>query len=139
MRSCIKAIAKNMWANWKRSGRRCTSNWTTFPIGILSRSTKRFRYFAQEFDLHIAAIINREPESEPSARELADTILLVRSSGVKALFVEPQYPKTAADIISNETQADVYVLDPGVSGEESKDAYLNIMEQNLQVLLTALQ
>ena len=98
-----------------------------------------FPYFAQEFDLHIAAVINREPESEPSARELADTILLVRSSGVKALFVEPQYPKTAADIISNETQADVYVLDPGVSGEESKDAYLNIMEQNLQVLLTALQ
>ena len=58
---------------------------------------------------------------------------------MKALFVEPQYPKTAADIISNETPADVYVLDPGVSGEENKDAYLNIMEQNLQVLLTALQ
>lgn len=98
-----------------------------------------FPYFAQEFNLHIAAVINREPESEPSARELANTILLVRSTGVKALFVEPQYPKTAADIISNETEAQVYVLDPGVSGKEEKDAYLDIMEQNLQVLITALQ
>ena len=58
---------------------------------------------------------------------------------MKALFVEPQYPKTAADIISDETEAQVYVLDPGVSGKEEKDAYLDIMEQNLQVLITALQ
>lgn len=97
-----------------------------------------FPYFAEEFGLNIVTVINREPGSEPNARELADTIRLVRSSGVKALFVEPQYPKTAADIVQNETDAEVYVLDPAVSGEETKDAYLNAMEQNLQVLLTAL-
>lgn len=97
-----------------------------------------FPYFAQEFGLHIVTVINREPGSEPNARELADTIRLVRSTGVKALFVEPQYSRTAADIIQEETQAKVYVLDPAVSGEENKDAYLDAMEQNLQTLLTAL-
>ena len=97
-----------------------------------------FPYFAHEFGLHIVSVINREPGSEPNARELADTIRLVRSTGVKALFVEPQYPKTAADIVGSETEAKVYVLDPLVTGEETKDAYLNEMEKNLQVLLEAL-
>lgn len=97
-----------------------------------------FPYFAKEFGLQVVAVINREPDSEPNARELAETIRLVRDTGVKALFVEPQYPKTAADIVSNETNASVYVLDPAVSGEEEKDAYLDAMERNLQVLEQAL-
>ncbi len=97
-----------------------------------------FPYFAEEFDLNIAAVVNREPDSEPSAKELADTILLVRSTNVKALFVEPQYPTTSAEIVANETGAAVYVLDPAVSGDMDKDAYLHTMEQNLQVLRQAL-
>ena len=97
-----------------------------------------FPYFAEEFGLHIAAVINREPDSQPSAKELADTIRLVRETGVKALFVEPLYPETAADIIAAETGAQVYVLDPAVSGEWDKNAYLTAMESNLQVLEQAL-
>ena len=97
-----------------------------------------FPYFAEEFGLHIAAVINREPDSQPSAKELADTIRLVRETGVKALFVEPLYPETSADIIAAETGAQVYVLDPAVSGEWDKNAYLTAMESNLQVLAQAL-
>ena len=97
-----------------------------------------FPYFAEEFGLHIAAVINREPDSQPSAKELADTIRLVRETDVKALFVEPLYPETSADIIAAETSAQVYVLDPAVSGEWDKNAYLTAMESNLQVLEQAL-
>ena len=97
-----------------------------------------FPYFAEEFGLHIAAVINREPDSQPSAKELAGTIRLVRETNAKALFVEPQYPETSADIIAAETDAKVYVLDPAVSGDWDKDAYLAAMEQNLQVLDQAL-
>ncbi len=97
-----------------------------------------FPYFAEEFGLHIAAVINREPDSQPSAKELADTIRLVRETGVKALFVDPLYPETSADIIAAETGAQVYVLDPAVSGEWDKNAYLTAMESNLQVLAQAL-
>ena len=97
-----------------------------------------FPYFAEEFGLHIAAVINREPDSQPSAKELADTIRLVRETGVKALFVEPLYPETSADIIAAETGAQGYVLDPAVSGEWDKNAYLTAMESNLQVLAQAL-
>jgi zinc transport system substrate-binding protein len=93
-----------------------------------------FPYFAEEFGLNIAAVVEREPGSEPSARELADTITTVRRSGIKVLFSEPQYPALAARTIAAETGAKVYVLDPAVSGPDDPDAYLKIMESNLEVL-----
>jgi len=96
-----------------------------------------FPYFAQEFGLKIAAAIEREPGSEPSARELASTVDLVRKAGIKTLFSEPQYPAAAADTIARETGAKVYMLDPAVTGPNDPDAYINIMENNLEVLKTA--
>lgn len=98
-----------------------------------------FPYFAQEFNLNIAAVIEREPGSEPSAAELADTIEIVRQSQIKALFTEPQYSDKAADIIARETGARIFVLDPAVTGPNEPDAYLKIMEANLNTLLTALK
>lgn len=98
-----------------------------------------FPYFAKEFGLNIVSIINREPESEPSVKELTDTIEIIRNTGVKALFVEPQYPDTAAKTIANETGAEIYTLDPAVSGDGSKTSYTDIMEKNLSVLEQALK
>ena len=48
-----------------------------------------FPYFAKEFNLNIAGVIEREPGSEPSAKELAQTIDKVKSLKVQALFAEP--------------------------------------------------
>lgn len=97
-----------------------------------------FPYFAKEFGLNIVALINREPESEPSVKEISDTIETVKNSKVKALFVEPQYPDTSAKTIAKETGAKIYTLDPASSGEISKDAYINAMEKNMEVLESAL-
>jgi zinc transport system substrate-binding protein len=96
-----------------------------------------FPYFAQEFGLEIAAAVEREPGSEPSARELAKTVDLVRKAGIKTLFSEPQYPAAVADTIAGETGAKVYMLDPAVTGPNGPEAYINIMENNLEVLKTA--
>jgi zinc transport system substrate-binding protein len=98
-----------------------------------------FPYFAREFGLEIAAVIEREPGSEPSARELADTIDCVRKAGVTALFAEPQYSAKAAQVIAAETGATVYTLDPAVTGDLAPDAYLRIMERNLIELEKALK
>lgn len=97
-----------------------------------------FPYFAREFGLEIAAVVEREPGSQPSAKEMAQTIRLVKDKGIGALFSEPQYPSAAAKAIADETGAKVYVLDPAVSGADDYDAYLNIMENNLMVLKKAL-
>ena len=98
-----------------------------------------FPYFAKEFGLEIAAVVEREPGSEPSAQELARTIDLVKRSAIKALFAEPQYPAFAAEAIARETGAKVYVLDPAVSGPQQPDAYIKIMETNLATLRDALK
>ena len=98
-----------------------------------------FPYFAREFNLRIAAVIEREPGTQPSAGELADTVELVKKIKVKALFVEPQYPAKAAQVIARETGAKVYNLDPAVSGPMEPDAYINIMNKNLMVLEEALK
>ncbi len=96
-----------------------------------------FTYFAQEFDLNIVTVVEREPGSEPSARELAQTIDTVNSSGIKVLFSEPQYPALAAQTIAAETGATVYTLDPSVSGPDDPNAYVKIMETNVEVLKNA--
>ena len=84
-------------------------------------------------------MIEREPGSEPGARQLAEIIETVKRSGVKALFVEPQYPSRSAETIANETGAAVYTLDPAVTGPMDKDAYIRIMERNLETLEKALR
>ena len=98
-----------------------------------------FPYFAKEFNLNIVGVIEREPGSEPSAKELAETIDKVNSLKVKALFAEPQYSTKAAETIAKETGAKVYTLDPVVTGPMEADAYINIMDSNLKTLQEALK
>jgi zinc transport system substrate-binding protein len=102
-----------------------------------------FPYFARDFKLDLVGVIAREPGTEPSARELADTIGLVRERKVKALFAEPQFADKSAQVISRETGVKVYELDPVVTGpsesSEARGAFLRAMEKNLVVLQEALR
>lgn len=98
-----------------------------------------FPYFAKEFNLNIVGIVEREPGSEPSARDLQQTVEQVKKLKVKALFAEPQYPTKAIETISRETGSKVYTLDPAVTGPMDADAYINIMDSNLKILEEALK
>lgn len=101
-----------------------------------------FPYFAKEFNLNIISVIEREPGTEPTPKELEATINQIKELKIKALFAEPQYPASAAETIAKETGAKVYSLDPVVTGEankESYDAYINAMKKNAEVLKEALQ
>ena len=98
-----------------------------------------FPYFAKEFTLNIVDVIEREPGSQPSAKELKETIDIVKKDKVKALFAEPQYPSKSMKIIAQETGAKVYTLDPAVTGELNPDAYVKIMDSNLKSLKEALK
>ena len=98
-----------------------------------------FDYFAQAYDLRIAGVIEQEAGEEPGTRDLAETCDLVIERGVRALFVEPQYPQRAAETVARETGAAVYTLDPAVSGDGEMDSYERIMRQNAATLLEALQ
>lgn len=97
-----------------------------------------FSYFADEFNLNVVAVIEREPGTSPSAGQLAKIIDEIKETSAKAIFVEPQYEKTIANVISKETGVPVYTLDPIVSGKLDKGEYERIMRENLKVLEEAL-
>lgn len=97
-----------------------------------------FPYFAREFDLNIAGVIEREPGSEPSAKEMDETVKKIKELKVKAVFVEPQYSAKAAETIARETGCQVYTLDPVVTGPMKDTAYIDIMDKNLKTLEEAL-
>ena len=97
-----------------------------------------FEYFADEFNLNIVAVIEREPGTSPSAGEVAKIIDEIKETSAVAIFVEPQYEKSSANVIANETNVPVYTLDPIVSGKLEKGEYERIMRENLLVLEEAL-
>lgn len=97
-----------------------------------------FTYFADAYGLHVAGVIANEPGEEPSTRDIAQTCDVVSALGITTLFVEPQYPQKAAQTIARETGAQIYTLDPIVSGDGTKESYETLMRQNAQVLTEAL-
>lgn len=101
-----------------------------------------FPYMAQEFKLEIVDVVEREPGTEPTPQELEALIKQVKGMPVKVLFAEPQYSPAAAETVARETGAKIYQLDPCVTGEakpENKDAYLEAMAKNADVLAEALK
>ena len=99
---------------------------------------KAFSYFAKDFGLNIADTINDEPENEPSAKQISAVINTIKEKNIKSIFTEPQYSSSSADIIAKETGVKIYTLDPAVTGENSKDSYINIMKENAKTLKSAL-
>lgn len=101
-----------------------------------------FPYFAQEQKLNIVRTIQREPGTEPTPKELEETITLVKALPVKVLCIEPQYPAGAAETIARETGATIVVLDPCVTGEagpEAENSYLETMKKNIDTLYSVLK
>ena len=99
-----------------------------------------FPYFAQHYGLSVAAVIALEPEEALSPRELGEMVKLIEEKGSIPLFTEPQYPSLAAEVISSETGAPLYMLDPCVTapeGEVPLDWYEQIMQKNADVLVKA--
>ena len=114
----------------------------TLPHKDIVTFHEAFPYLAKEFRLNIVSVVEREPGTEPSPKELEELIAQVKALPVKVLFAEPQYSPVAAETIARETGAKLYQLDPVVTGEakpEAKDAYLNTMRENMKVLKEALQ
>ncbi len=98
-----------------------------------------FPYFANRYGLNIVSVVQRETGSEPSAKELQETIESIKSLDVKAIFVEPQYSPKAANTISDETGINTYTLDPIVTKEQEDASYIDVMIKNLEVLKEALR
>lgn len=95
-----------------------------------------FPYLAAEFKLNIAAVIEREPGTEPTPQELAETIEKINALPVKIIFTEPQYSPKAAETIARETGAKIFELDPIVTGEAKPEHLLDYVDRMITNLVT---
>ena len=98
-----------------------------------------FPYFAAEFKLNVLAVIEREPGTEPTPQELADTIEKINALPVKVIFTEPQYSPKAAETIARETGAQILTLDPIVTGEAKPENLLDYPDRMLTNTLTLIR
>ncbi len=93
-----------------------------------------FSYFADAFDLTILKAVEEEAGSEASAKELIELIGLVEDGQIPAIFTERSGSTSAAQIISRETGASVYMLDMAMAG----DSYFDAMRHNIDTVKEAL-
>ncbi len=96
-----------------------------------------YEYMAEDMGFHISATIESGEGGEPSAKKLAHLCEEIKENDVKALFVEPDYDGSAAQVISNETGVKIYVLNPVISGENVLTAYEDTMRNNIEIIKKA--
>ena len=93
-----------------------------------------FAYFADAFDLEIAAAMEVEAGSEPSAGELLDIIELVRTESLPAVFTEENGTTDAANLVASETGTAVYTLDLAMGQAD----HLSAIRANIDTVKEAL-
>jgi len=94
-------------------------------------------YFAGEYGLVEAAVVERSPGREPSPDEMAEVIRTARMIGARAIFAEPQFSPRAAETIAEESGAQVLFLNP--LGFPPDYSYLAMMRYNLAEISKALR
>jgi zinc transport system substrate-binding protein len=101
-----------------------------------------FGYLAQRYGLKQVAITGLTPESEPSPKQLADVVQIVKRTHATTVFFETLISPRLAETVAREVGAKTAVLDPieGLTPAEQKagDDYLSLMRQNLAALGKAL-
>ena len=94
-----------------------------------------FSSFATGLDLTVAAAIEEEEGSEASAKQIKEICDLMAEKNIPAVFVEKNGPTNAADIISAETGAQVFVLNTMMDGQTD---YFTAMRENVAAVKEAL-
>lgn len=109
----------------------------------LVTSHAAFGYLAKAYGLTQVPIAGLSPDSEPSARELADIATLAKQKQIHYIFFESLVSPRLSQTIADEVGAKIMVLDPleGLTGDQIKQGktYFTIMQENLANLETALE
>lgn len=96
-----------------------------------------FGYYAHAYGLRQVAVIEEFPGKQPSPRYLAAIVDLVKSTGVRAVFSEPQFSPRPAEALARETGAKVYEVDPEGSSLDPA-LYEDLMRSNTETFREAL-
>ncbi len=98
-----------------------------------------FAYFSRRYGLREVGVIEAAPGREPSPGHLQRIIAAIKSSGVNAVFAEPQLSPRVAEVTAREAGVRVLLLDPLGGRPPYGSDYLKLMRHNLAVLAQALK
>lgn len=97
-----------------------------------------FAYIARRIGIPVEYSIPLDHDTSLSAEEIAAIIDDVNKDEIAYLFTEEQYSDSVAKRIEAETAAKAYIIDSAVTGDGSKESYIEAMEKNIRVLESAL-
>ena len=101
-----------------------------------------FGYFAARYGLKIYALQGISTESEPSAKQVADLINLIKQEHIKALFVENMTNHRLLEQVADETQVKIggtLYTDSLSDHKGSAQTYLKMMKHNVSTIHQAIQ
>ena len=97
-----------------------------------------FLYFAREYGLRQAAVIQELPEREPSPRHIAEVMKAIRTNNIRVIFSEPGVPHKVVETLAQDLNLQVYNLDTLEKGAFYPEWYEAMMRGNLEVLKMAM-
>jgi ABC-type Zn uptake system ZnuABC Zn-binding protein ZnuA len=101
-----------------------------------------FTYFAHRYGLEQVGVIEELPGKEPSAGEIAELVDRINEEGVEVIFTEPQFNPQLAEMIAEESGAEVLLesLDPlGDPDDPETDTYIELTGRNVEVMAEAMK
>ena len=93
-----------------------------------------FEYLGKELGLNLITIHTSHEESALSAETLKNVINTVKQNHIKMIIIDMNDDPKNAQTIANETGAEIYRLDSGLTGSLEKEAYIKSMNSNLEIL-----
>ena len=108
---------------------------------VLITSHDSLGYLAHAFDFVIVSTVipGGGTQIEPSARDVAELIDLVKDAGVAAIFGETTVSTTIVETIAAETGAELAIIYSGTLTDGAPaDTYLNYMRYNVGTIVEAL-
>lgn len=97
-----------------------------------------FEYMGQELNMDTTTIKTDHEESTLSAEMLKGVIEKVKNENIEIIIIDKNDNKSNAETIANETGAEIYELNSGLTGTLEKDAYIKAVEENFDTLMTSL-
>jgi ABC-type Zn uptake system ZnuABC Zn-binding protein ZnuA len=92
-------------------------------------------YFCRRFGLQVAATVEPIPGQEPSAKQFARMVDLIRQEHIRVVTTEPQLSSALPDMLAKETGVKVVSLNPLESG----GGYIEALGRSAEVLVDALR
>lgn len=96
--------------------------------------SEAYEYLAKDFGLDVRGTLDLDEEKDISARELADTVDIVKRDNVPLIIAEKEYGEKMANAVMKETNAVSLYLDTIIRGDYNKDSYINRMKSNIELL-----